>query len=251
MIKSILEFKEKDLEPTDSFELKKELNSDVWKDMTMKKDIREKLIEISNEFINDLHGTFKVKDIILIGSLASYNWSKYSDFDLHIKIDFTEINDDIDLVEDYIKLISRKFNNDYNIAIYNYEVEVNIESIEEVREHVNGIYSVLTDRWVMKPMVYEREIDTKLVEEKAINLMEQIDDLITKSEDTNINLQDLISDTNKIWNKVRKSRKDGISSPDGELAIGNLVFKYLRRNGYIGKIIDIKRMTVEKKYSLS
>jgi len=250
MIKSILEFKDKDLEPTDSFELKKELNGDVWKDMTMNKGVREKLIEISNEFINSIYGTFQVKDIILIGSLASYNWSQYSDFDLHIKIDFSDINDDIDLVEDYIKLVSKKFNNEFNIKIYDYEVEVNIESIEEVREHVNGIYSILKDKWIMKPTIYERNVDTKLVEDKAVSLMEQIDELENKSKD-DINVEDLITDTNKIWSKVRKTRKDGIASTEGELSIGNLVFKYLRRNGYIGKIIDIKRMTVEKKYSLS
>lgn len=250
MIKSILEFKEKDLEPTKSFELKDELNPDIWDELEMKKDIREKLIEISNEFINGMHGTFQVKDIILIGSLASYNWSKYSDFDLHIKIDFNDINEDTELVEDYIKLISRKFNNEFNITIYGYDIEVNIESIDEVKEHVNGIYSILKDKWIKKPTLYDREIDTKLVEEKAINLMELIDSLETLSKKTGDDIEDLIADTNKIWNKIKKSRKDGIASPDGELAIGNLVFKYLRRNDYIGKIIAIKRTIVEKKYSL-
>lgn len=245
-----MEFKDIDLEPTKSFELKSELNSDVWEDMKMKKDIREKLIEISNEFINGIYGTFQVNDIILIGSLASYNWSEYSDFDLHIKIDFSEINDDEELVAKYIKSVSKSFNNNYDIKIYEYDVEVNIENIDEHREHINGIYSILKDKWIMKPELYEMEVDTQLVEEKAINIMEQIDELETNF-NNEMDIEELLIDINKIWDKITRSRKDGIASPDGELSIGNLVFKYLRRNDYIGKIIDIKRKTVERKYSIS
>lgn len=249
-MKYILEFEEKDLKPTKSFELKDELNPDIWEDMKMKSDIREKLIEISNEFISNLHGEFKVSDIILTGSLSSYNWSEYSDLDVHIKIDFSDINDDHELVEKYLSLLSKRFNNEYDIKILGYDMELYVEDISDVREHVNGIYSILKDKWVNKPTTYDREIDTYLIEEKAINLMEQIDELEERINIDNVDIEEAIDDVNKIWSKIKKMRKDGINSPDGELSVGNLVFKYLRRNEYIGKIIGMKKSLVEKKYSI-
>ena len=32
-------------------------------------------------------------DIILTGSLANYNWSKYSDLDVHIVVDFRKVDE--------------------------------------------------------------------------------------------------------------------------------------------------------------
>ena len=77
-----------------SFEPKKELNPKVW-DLsggvaTMKPEVRERLLEIAYEFIDFLDIDIVVTDIILTGSLSNYNWSKYSDFDLHIVANFSQ-----------------------------------------------------------------------------------------------------------------------------------------------------------------
>ena len=42
--------------------------------------------------MNYLGIDFFIHDILLTGSLANYGWSKYSDVDLHIVIDFDESN---------------------------------------------------------------------------------------------------------------------------------------------------------------
>ena len=246
---NLLEFKEEDLEPTSSFETHDILNPDVWEDFKLKDDIRERLIEICNEFINTLYGDFEVKDIFLTGSLSSFNWSKYSDFDLHVQINYSDINDDEELVSNYLNLFGKRFNRDYNITLYGYDVEVYIENVGEDRSHVNGLYSLLNDRWVKKPKPNKvKEVDTELVERKAIDLMEQVDELESKMEKGNYN--ELQDEVDKIWDKIKKSRRDGIDSPDGDYSIGNLVFKYLRRNEYIGKVIEIKKTLVENKYSI-
>ena len=44
-------------------------------------------------------------------------------------------------------------------------------------------------------------------------------------------------------------RKSGLEK-GGEFSIENLTFKYLRNNGYIGKLMKIKRDTMDKKLSL-
>ena len=39
------------------------------------------------------------EDIIITGSIASYNWHDKSDIDLHILYDFSKINEDVELVK--------------------------------------------------------------------------------------------------------------------------------------------------------
>lgn len=90
--KEVIEDKEQDKKIVKSFRSKNSLPETIFnkKDETyvLKDEIREKLLEISNDFLNFIEINFFVYDIVLTGSLANYNWSKYSDVDLHILIDF-------------------------------------------------------------------------------------------------------------------------------------------------------------------
>jgi hypothetical protein len=77
------EFVQDDFEPIKSFYLKDELSPKVWDGNKIKQDIREQLLTVSQDFYNTTDLDAEIKDIILTGSLANYNWSnKYSDFDL-------------------------------------------------------------------------------------------------------------------------------------------------------------------------
>ena len=51
--------------------------------------ISQKLIQIATKFFDDLglEGV-ELEDITFTGSLANYNWTKYSDIDLHLLVDF-------------------------------------------------------------------------------------------------------------------------------------------------------------------
>ena len=72
----------------DSFNIQDSLTPKVWDNPTepkkakLKKDIQDRLLEISNEFVDFIGLDFFISDIILTGSLSNYNWSEYSDFDL-------------------------------------------------------------------------------------------------------------------------------------------------------------------------
>ena len=52
----------------------------------------------------------------------------------------------------------------------------------------------------------------------------------------------------KVWDKVKNYRKSGLESEGGELSIGNLVFKLLRRNNYITKIMDMKKKAYDNQF---
>ena len=85
---------------TITFEYHKELNPNIWTDNKLNPEIREKLLEIAAAFVDYLDLDVDIEDITLTGSLANYNYTKYSDFDLHILTDYKQYDVDKDLLKD-------------------------------------------------------------------------------------------------------------------------------------------------------
>jgi hypothetical protein len=241
------EFVQSDLEPVKSFQIKDELNPKVWETNTkMNKEVREDLLKIANDFYENTDIDADIKDIILTGSLANYNWSeKYSDYDLHIIIDFKEVSDDIELVKKFVDAARKIFNDNYALKIKGYEVEVYIQDIKEPHAST-GIFSLLERKWIVKPKKIDFELDEEAVKDKARSVMMRISDL--ESEVGDIKHEKFIEKVNKVWEKVKNFRKSGLEEESGEFSIGNIVFKLLRRNGYIGKIMDMKKKSYEKQF---
>mgnify|MGYP003145020692 CR=1 FL=1 len=85
-----------------SFIVKNELNPKFWNENNeLEPKIREKLLEIAEEFFNSLEiEGIELDDITLTGSLSNYNWSEFSDVDLHILVDFDSLDIDEDTLRD-------------------------------------------------------------------------------------------------------------------------------------------------------
>ena len=240
------EFKEKDLDPIESFKLQDDLNKKVWEEGdTMITDIRKDLMKIAKDFFESVDISAEIKDIILTGSLSNYNWSeKYSDFDLHILIDLKEVDDNVELVKKVVDQAKNIWNRDHDIQIEGYDVEVYIQDIKE--EHTaNGVYSILKNKWKKKPSKSDYEIDSKEIERKGKSIMSLIDVLEDEVKDSDY--EKFKEKLQKVWEKIKNLRKRSLKE-EGELGVGNLVFKLLRRNGYIGKIIDMKRDSYDNQF---
>ena len=101
-----------DVYAKDSFKPKKELNPKIWvkegNSYVLNSEVREKLLEISDSFIEFIGVDFFIHDLILTGSLANYNWSEYSDVDLHIIIDYSDIKGN-DGSDSFMSIFSRVF----------------------------------------------------------------------------------------------------------------------------------------------
>lgn len=234
-----------------SFEPQKELNPKVWegggKEPKMKPEIRERLLEIAYEFIYFLDVELVVTDIILTGSLSNFNWSKYSDFDLHIVANFQQYPENqIDLYEKLFNLKKMLFNQKHDITIKNYEVELYVQN--ETESHFSsGVYSVLFDEWANVPEKENITIDKELLKEKARQWMNIIDDLIESIQEDDANTaKELVQ---KYKDKLKKYRTCGLEK-NGEYSTENLVFKILRRNGYIEKLHDMSTKIIDKKLSM-
>jgi len=256
LVDELIEYKEVDQDIIKSFYLKEELSPDVFnsvgKSYKMIDTVREKLLKASSTFIDYLGVDFFIYDVILTGSLANYNWSEYSDVDLHILMNFDEIVGDNTnpikfnkILEEFFKSKKNNWNSTHTIKVKNYDVELYIQ--DETEQHLSsGVYSVLNNKWVVEPVYGKKGIDEKLILTKGEEFATSIDDLIEKNEDG----IDIIPEIDDIRVKLKKFRQSGLES-GGEFSYENLTFKLLRRNGYIGKLIQLKRSIIDKKLSVT
>ena len=247
-----LEFKRGTFTPIKSFKIQKELNEKLWDNFELDADVRRQLLQIGQDFYAGTEIKVEVKDIVLCGSLCNYNWSeKYSDYDLHITIDFDQVDEDYELVEKLCDYAKKVWNEQHDIKIRKYEVEVCIQDHDVMYEEIKagkmgGVYSLLNKKWVKKPIKFDFKPDERMIKEKSKNIISGIDDIIDESGQKDYD--DLEPRIKKVWTKIKNYRKSGLESESGEFSIGNLVFKLLRRNGYISKVMDLKRKLYDKQF---
>ena len=69
-----------------SLKINNELNPVVFKGNKLNSKIRIQLLKLAQDFFESLEvpNNAKLKDVLFVGSLANYNWSKFSDIDLLI-----------------------------------------------------------------------------------------------------------------------------------------------------------------------
>jgi hypothetical protein len=243
-----------------SFNIKKRLNPKFWKNGRLDSRIRMKLLDIADDFI-DFMGIDWVepKDIIMTGSLANFNWSEeYSDIDLHIVIDYKEVDDRAEFVDSFFYSQKQLWNKEHdNISIMGFPVEVFVQD-ENAEHDSSGVYSLEKDRWIVEP---EREtlasskVNKNFIKERASDYMNIIDKLCylyKKSKDDEYKLRKIGERADKLFDKIKKDRKEGFKLSDGkEMNNMNLCFKTLRRNGYIEKIVNLKTAIYDKLNSLN
>ena len=231
-----------------SFGTRDELNPKVWdNENTLNKEVIEKLLAVATEFIEFLGVPILVDDIIFTGSLANYNWSKYSDVDLHVVADFTQFSDDLlPLYQELFKVKKTLFNTDHDIKIFGYDVELYVQDSNEAH-FSSGVYSVLNDEWNNKPKKENVKIDKNLIRQKSSQWMEIIDTALESASD--VTADDAREILKKCKDKLKKYRTCGLEK-EGEYSDENLVFKVLRRNGYIEKLMNFENDVVDKELSL-
>ena len=228
------------------------MNPKFWdKNKQFDPDVREKLTTIATDFTDKLEITKFVKDIQLTGSIANYNYTRFSDLDLHVILNFKDIDDNTELVKSDLDGKRFIWNLRHNIYIKDHEVEMYFQDINE--PHISsGTYSVLKGKWIKEPVYDPPEIDEPYIKHKAQEIKKDIDILSRKLKNTQDpeELHDLEMKAQKYREKIMKMRKDSLQQK-GEYGIGNLVFKQLRNTGYIEKIIDISNQAYDKIYSES
>jgi len=248
LFEELIEDRDTDKKIIKSFESKDSLSDNIFEksgdDYVMRDDIQKKLLEISDNFIESLGVEFFIHDIVLTGSLANYNWSSFSDVDLHILIDFDELEYPKDLVKEFFDAKKNVWNEKHNILVKGFDVELYVQDLNE--PHVSsGVYSVLHKNWVVEPKIDSPSIDDRKILEKGEEYAKKIDLLIKSSKS-----KDILNRIDELRKKIKEFRQSGLEV-GGEYSYENLTFKLLRRNGYIEKLLNLKNSITDKKLSIT
>jgi hypothetical protein len=235
-----------------SFTAQDILNPKIWDNpgkpskSQMKPKVREALIDIANEFIEYLDVPMFVQGITMTGSLANFNWSQFSDIDLHLMVNFDQFGKEEELYKDLLGLKKTLFNSQHDIKIYGYEVELYVQDISETH-FSSGVYSVSEGEWNIPPKKVHVEIDKNQLKSKVKSWTDQIDSLLDnlEGEDSGI----IKKSIDNLKDKLKKYRSTGLEQ-GGEYSYENLTFKFLRRNGYVQKLFDMENKMVDKNLSL-
>ena len=230
-----------------SFEVKDNFTPEIWENERLKDEVRQVLLEVAKDFFDGLDlGQIDILDIVLTGSLANYNWSEYSDADVHILVDFTQVDENIKLVKDFFNAKKSVWNNQHQVMVMGYEVEVYVQDVNEPHAST-GMYSILKDQWLAKPNKFKPAINWDDISLKVESFDDQIDRVTTSFEDGDHEQAHM--GAVRLQERIKRFRKSGLEA-GGEYSVENLTFKVLRRSGSIGDLIDIKHKSYDVMMSL-
>jgi predicted nucleotidyltransferase len=215
----------------------------------MKLEVRLKLKRIANAFLRDHNiDPDAVEDIYFTGSLAGYNYHPDSDIDLHIVVDFSKVNQDLDMVRDLFNSRRLVWNERHNITIFGHEVEIYIEDVDEVYDDEDRpVYSLTKDRWINPPKRLNKDFDYNSAMKKAQMIMHQVglvQELMNQEKFVEAKRQ-----ATRIFAKLKRMRKAGLQR-EGAYSPENIAFKILRKQGYIDQLGDLKSASFDRMMSL-
>jgi len=226
----------------DKLKTKKSLYNKFWQKDKIRYKVRRKLLKIANDFIKEFPFDAKIYDIVLTGSLANYNWTEYSDIDLHILLNYEEITDKYELVKNFFDLKRYEWNTKHNIILNQHDVEIYVQDINEVH-HSSGVYSLVKDEWINKPKKQAIQFNKQDVEKKVKYFLYSLSKLKEMYESEKYKVVNKKSE--KLISKLKKMRSSGLEKK-GEFSVENLAFKVLRNGGYIDDIYGMKLSSYDK-----
>jgi predicted nucleotidyltransferase len=224
----------------DTVQYHDELESTVWENGALKPEVRARLLTIAKEFIDSLNiDNFDALDIVLTGSMANYNYTKFSDFDLHVITDYDSI-ECAEIAEEFYQSKKRIWNSSYDIQIAGHDVELYVED-EDDPPVSGGVYSILDNKWIKEPSHQSPNVDIRAVRAKTREYVKKIKDALDGHLDAK-KVQDLVK-------KLRDMRTAGLEKA-GEFSVENLAYKTLRNAGVLDKLSDLRNHQITTDLSL-
>lgn len=236
------------------FEPKDELHPRFWVNNKLNSKVRMRLLDIADDFVKSLNIRWvKPEDIVFTGSLANYNWTKFSDVDVHVIMDFSKVYKKPDFVKSYFDSKKEEWNSTHeNLKIYGFNVEMCVEDLNAPAA-ATGVYSLEKNEWIKEPKdLSDAKLNKEYVENTATKYIDKIDDIekkISKEKDSK-KVEILSNKMVAIFDKLKGMRKEGLKSKAKEMSSGNIIWKILRAEGYIKKIWGIVNYNYDKQMSI-
>jgi hypothetical protein len=204
----------------------KKLASEAWQGSDIKPEVRYKLLQAAKMFIDYVDiPNFKILDVVLTGSMANFNYTKFSDFDVHVITRYSDLDCD-DLAEAFYQAKKKIWNDDHDIIVRGHEVELYVEDIEEPSVS-GGTFSLLDNSWIKRPTYEPPSYDDQAVNHKVQDLIFVIKKTIKGANND--------EELRRLMDKIRRMRQAGLDT-GGEYSVENLSFKIIRNLGYLDQL---------------
>jgi len=224
----------------DAVKFNDELNPRIWQGSKMRPEVREKLLEIAEDFREFLGvDNLDVRDITVSGSNASYHYTPYSDIDLHLVVDVPKLKDDA-IFRELFDAKKYQYNDLHNIKIGGYDVELYVEDAGKPPVS-QGIFSVLNNDWINIPRKRRATVDDTAVKSKYEDIKHRIESALKDKDFERID---------RLAKKIKAYRQAGLDK-HGEFGPENIAFKMLRNQGYIKKLYDARNAARDAELSLA
>jgi hypothetical protein len=232
-----------------SFNIKPNLNPNIWDNFELNPEVKSKIIQIVEEFLLDLEipQNIVVKDILLTGSLTNFNWSKFSDLDVHIVLDYNQFDVKPKILDKYFYANKVIWNDEHDIKMFDFPIELYVQDVNHQMES-KGVYSVLKDKWIQKPTKEDFNIDKNKIKTKANNFIYKLKDIKQDFDDKKYDA--VINKTKKLKAKIKQMRNAGLER-GGEFSLENIIFKTLRRINFMDVINSLKNKAYDKSMSIN
>jgi putative chitinase len=223
---------------SDAVKFHNRLNPKIWgRDEHLLPEVREKLLAIADNFREFLGvGDLDVKDITISGSNAAYNYTPYSDIDLHLVVAFPASDE---IYQELFNAKKYQYNDEHNLAIGGVPVELYVQNADEPPVS-QGEYSVTRNEWIQVPRRKRAQVDDTCVRAKVEDLDARIHSAIQSGNADSMG---------RLWDKIKAMRKSGLDE-HGEFGCENIVFKILRNKGCIKELRSARTAAQDRELSL-
>lgn len=224
----------------EEFQIHDTLNPKLWNTTTKQllPKVRQKLIEIVNEFEKYVSIPIAICDVQLVGSNCSYNYTEASDLDVHVIANFDVIPIPMELLQKIYDTKKAEFNKTFDIKLYDIDVELYIQNINSTTVS-NGIYSVCDDNWVKEPKPMN-SASKKNTEKEVGKWKEKIGRILQ-----NPSYDEVLEAVNILY----LIRHNAIAA-EGEHSKGNQIFKDIRNLGLLDKLKNELNNQMSRRLSL-
>ena len=231
----------------------------IWNGAEMDEAVRLKLLDIAKRFFKYLNlgeeDEVQMKDAIITGSLANYNWNENltSDLDVHVIIDENQISATPEYISNLLitkKILWNRLRK--NVRVKGMEVELYAQ-LQSEDHKASGQFSLLNNKWLVIP---QKQQDVAIDEHKTKEIIAIFQNLISKLPAIQDNEERYVEAV-RIKDSIIKLRRTSIASApcpvEGEFSEGNVAFKYLRNaeNNGLSVLFDHIASCYDTKLSLS
>ena len=206
-----------------------ELNPIIWNGSNLKSDARIRFTNIAFEFAKFAKiPVDRIKDIIFTGSTCAYNYTKFSDIDIHLIIDEHDMSSD--------ELYDAKMawqDKHKRLKYFGYPLEFYAQDVDAKLPKDQGQYSLLQDKWLVVPQHLDHVdiLKDPWFNKKVCYYIHYIKDLLKRPDAT--------QDIKILKHKFYEMRSAGLAKA-GEFSYENALYKEIRNRNLIKSLNSYK-----------